>query len=731
MYRLTIAAVLVMLSVGMAAAATVGYVTYGGLENPAVNDEDGWVQAMREAGLTVELIKTTDLPDPATLAHYNALYIPGTIAFTEAGFAALQKYVQRGGYLLLEGYYSATSLDTSGENVFVKDKHAWKIIYLEKGACRTGILPATGAGARGSGVTIAKLRLADGFALTEGTETGTVLDMPRRPNGKPYLCATLHYFPAIGARPLISGVPEATEDNQQPEPVVLAVYNEYGSGKCLWVTLPLAEMAADGVEFARMITSNIISALVANPAPPAEELAGTIPTVEEAMADLKAYDVAFRGGKGYSDSPDSDMLGWAEASRLLMYMKCYRVSQDAYWLDKLVDHFDRMIANLSDPDGDGYLGWSTITYSDALGWPKADENNQGNGEIAPELVRARKNTEVTGHTYTIEFVEADKFDVIDTEAAMLVAREELYKSGAAITAIPGIKVTISGTPAKGDKFEVHTEAVIPLEWACHDGTITYPLALFVETVKKDEALHEQYGEKADEYAKLLTENFLKKWDYVWVEPAEGMGFLKWEPLVANPYLRSIAPAEIPNTVRPIPHNQYLALGRTYLVMADVVEEPLAGQLRDKAAKMARYFKSKLRKTGAAYTFAYWDPIEELSDSADDISHGGLSLSFAIEAANRGLVFTAEDMTRFAHTLLDQIWNGSVEEPQFARRVNGEGKMAAAGTGGYWAGLCRCDDEVWRLLWAIFRQKPDANGFLTLRYARPEVPEAPPTARGGD
>ncbi len=728
MRKLIIVMVVLTLSLGTAVAATVGYVTYGGLENPAVNDEDGWVRAMREAGLTVELVKTTDLPDPETLAHCNALYVPGTIAFTEAGFAALQKYVQCGGWLLLQGFYSATSLDKSGKDIFIKDKHAWKIIRLEKGACRTGILPATGAGARASGLTIAKLRLADGFALTEGTETGTVLDMAKRPNAKPYLCAALHYFPVIGARPLISGVPEATEDNQQPETLSLAVYNEYGSGKCLWLTLPLVEMAADGVEFAQTITQNIISAIAANPPPQAEELAGMIPTVEEAMADLKAYDIAFRSGKGYSDSPDSGMLGWAEASRLLMYIECYRVSDDAYWLDKIVDHFDRMIANLSDPDGDGYLGWQTITYSDALGWPKADENNKGEAEIAPELVRVRNNTDVTGHTYTIEFVEADSFNVIDTDAVMLVAREETYKSGAAITAIPGIKVTIAGTPAKGDKFEVRTEAVIPLEWAVHDGTVTYAIALFVEAVEKNAALHENYGEKADEYAKLLTENFLKKWDYVWVEPAEGMGFLKWEPIVANPYLRSIAPQDIPNTIRAIPHNQYLALGRTYLVMADVVDEPLASQWRDKAAKMARYFKSKLRKTGDAYTFAYWDPVEELSEGADDFGHGALSLSFAIEAANRGVVFSEEDMTRFAHTLFDQIWDGSVAEPRFAGRVDGEGEMRDAGMGGHWAGLCRYSDEVWRLFWAILRQKPGANGFLNLWYARPEVAEAPPAAR---
>ena len=223
------------------------------------------------------------------------------------------------------------------------------------------------------------------------------------------------------------------------------------------------------------------------------------------------------------------------------------------------------------------------------------------------------------------------------------------------------------------------------------------------------------------------DNFLKKWEYVWVEPADGMGFLKWEPIVANPYLRSIPPAEIPKTVKPIPHNQYLAPGRTYLVMADVADKPQADHYRDVAEKMARFFKSKLRPTGEAYTFAYGDPVEGVSDGADDIGHGGLSLSFVIEAANRGVVFDDEDMQRFSHTLLDQIWNGSLDDPKFARRVNGEGE-GGSGVSGHWVELSRHNDEVWKLCWAIFRQKPGTHGFLNLWHTRPEIAENPPATR---
>ncbi|NLJ36935.1 MAG: hypothetical protein GX358_11980 [candidate division WS1 bacterium] len=731
MSRLIIGLSLLALCVVPVMAAQVGYVTYGGLANPAVDDGDPWVQAMRQAGLDVQLVRTTDLSDADLLSRFSALYIPGTIAFTEAGFAAMQRYVAAGGWLLLDGAYSAVALDTGGRDVYDKDNFAWKIIYLEKGACRTGLLPATGAGAGKSGVTIAQLRVTPGMELAAGAQTGTVLEMPVRPGGLPYLCGVLHYFPVIGARPLIMGLPQAEDDQTEAESYPLAVHNQYGDGNCLWVTIPLAEMAVDGVDFARTIVDNVIVSMAANTPPPADRLSQVIPTIEQAMADLKAHDAAFRGGRGYSDSVDSDELGWGEASRLLMYMQAWRVSGDSYWTDRLVEHFDRMIAGLSDPDGDGYLGWQTITYTDALGWPSAAPGNRGDGRIEPELVRARANREVTGHSYLIEFTEAGKYSITDRDIGAVLAIDEAYRSGEQISSIPGIKFTISGTPAAGDRFELRTEAVHPLEWAVHDGTITYPIALFVDAVTRDHTLHDRYSQKAEEYAALLRDHFLKKWERCWVEPEEGMGLLVWDRVVANPYLRNVPISEIPGLVRPLPHNQYLALGRTYLVMSQVPDEPEADHYRDIAEKMARFFKSKLRQTGESYTFAYWDPIDGLSDSADDFSHGGLSLSFCIEAANLGVVFDAADMERFAHTLLDQVWNGSVDAPKFAYRVSGEGDMRDAQIALYWVDLARYSDEVWRLFWSVFRWSPDAPGFLRLWDARPEVAQGVPAVRVGE
>lgn len=722
MTRLCVIAAL-CLCVAAGHAAVVGYLTYAGVEDHAVADDDPWVQAMRETGLQVEPVLSTDLTDSDRMADLSALYIHEIIALTEAELVAIQRYIRAGGWLLMQGANSATAVDLSGKHRFVKGEYAWKIIYLLDGACRTGLLPVTGAGSHRKGLTIEQVRLAAGLPITKGTRTGSVLDMPVRPDKTPYRCAALHYFSATGARPAVSGLP-AAEGDEPAQPAALVVVNSYGRGHSVWATCPLAQMAADGVGFARTMVTHTVNSIAENAPPEAEDLRRLIPTLGDALADIRAYDAAFRGGRGYSDSPDSGQLGWGEASRLLTYVRAWKVSGDEYWLDRIVDHFDRMIDNLSDPDEDGYHGWQTITYSDALAWPEAGDDNVGNGRIGPRLVRARANTDVTGHVYTIEFVSDNSFQVIDANTLAFVDTELPYKAGEPIDAIPGIEVTITGQPVKGDTFQVRTQRVKPLEWVVHDGTITYPIALFVEQVRNNPDLADRYGEKADEYADLLVNNFLRKWDHTWVEIPPDMGAYAFEPRLCNPYLRSFPPEQFPDVTRILPHNQYLALARTFVVMADVVERPGAEDLRERGAKMCRFFKSKLRQTGDAYTFAYSDDIEGVSEGADDFSHGGLSLSGAIEAYERGVVFDEADMRCFSHTLLDQIWNGSIEEPMFSKRVDGEGQMRPK-VASYWTRLSAHNDTVWRLMWTILRNQPDSHAFLTLWHARPEMAENPP------
>ena len=78
----------------------------------------------------------------------------------------------------------------------------------------------------------------------------------------------------------------------------------------------------------------------------------------EALAkQFVGFDVSLNAGKGYSENPSSATLAWGESYYLNAYVKMYRTTRNTRWLNKLVDHFDRMVANMSDHDGDGVPGW--------------------------------------------------------------------------------------------------------------------------------------------------------------------------------------------------------------------------------------------------------------------------------------------------------------------------------------------------------------------------------------
>ena len=64
-----------------------------------------------------------------------------------------------------------------------------------------------------------------------------------------------------------------------------------------------------------------------------------------------------------------------------------------------------------------------------------------------------------------------------------------------------------------------------------------------------------------------------------------------------------------------------------------------------------------------------------------------------------MVFNSADMKRFAHTLLDQMWNGSLDDPVIGGRVDRqEGDTTPCAD---WIDLCQWQPRVWDVLWAVF------------------------------
>ncbi|MHB8996057.1 MAG: hypothetical protein ACYC63_12495 [Armatimonadota bacterium] len=411
--------------------------------------------------------------------------------------------------------------------------------------------------------------------------------------------------------------------------------------------------------------------------------------------EYKRADAGYREGKGWSDSADSSTLGWSESSYLRNYANMWQATGDPYWLGKIEDHFSRILSTATDPDGDGFLGWQTAAYSAPVYW-SFPLYNRGNATIEPAFFRELRQAKppVTGHVYVIEFADPVTFTVQDQTTRKPVAEKQAYKPGEIITAIPGCKVKISGEPVSGDAFMVRTVASEPLEFAVHEGMIAYPAAMFIEAVKKDPKLQEQFGASADRFLAYINEHMLRKHEQHWLQVDESRGAWRFMDLVTERY---------PNQI--LPHNQYLALARALLVLKDVPgADPLAGR---RAEQMARLFRSYLIEQGEAFVWHYWDipvPDERFKPNMEDTSHGTIDVGFAIEAAQRGVVFTDADMKRFTRTMLDLMWNQSEEDPKLGPNVATRGDKFTFLTHD-WIDLCRWEPRIYELALKTYQKKP--------------------------
>ncbi len=415
----------------------------------------------------------------------------------------------------------------------------------------------------------------------------------------------------------------------------------------------------------------------------------------------KAFDMARNEGKGNSDSANSGSLGWGEGGIINAYAQLWEATEDTYWLEKISDHFHRIMANASDPDGDGYLSWQTPGYSCAVAWAERLHNVSA-AEIAPAYQKnmsGKAAAKCTGHVYMIEFQEgADKFRIRDCDTCEVVADGVDYQGKATITQIEPFKLTISGEAHQGDRFLVRTAGPEGIEYTVHQGMFVYPVAKFIEAVKTRPELQEQFGADADEFLTFINKHLFEKNERDWLDMGELGGGYRFEPKVTDRF---------PNRI--MPHNQYGALARAWLVLKDVAgAHPLMAQ---RAEQMARYFHSylELDEENDAYRWHYWDWTEygEPGNSGwEDTSHGHIDVSLAVEAARRDVVFTDEDMVRIANTWLKVMWNQDEENPKMAAGVDGREPYKFSSLLVSWSELSQWDKQVYDLALKAFLAKDE-------------------------
>jgi hypothetical protein len=466
--------------------------------------------------------------------------------------------------------------------------------------------------------------------------------------------------------------------------------------------------------------------------------------VNASVAKYKAWDKQINEGRGYCASRDSGELAWGESYILNDYFMLYKVSGDTYWLDKMVQHIDMMMAamNGSPPefrsfsdeemetiarelvakagsidfgkkDSFGYPlwhqeypGWSTSRYSAAM--VKVVKTESKMARLVPEperitdLDRARQ---VTGHEYKIYFGDELHYGVGNLTASCMIEKWKEFKFGEPIHAIPGVLLKVEWAPAPKDTFFVKTIEARPLQYVAHDGMALYPVARFTEAATNDSVLGGRYGRKAACYRQIIDGVFSKKWDRYFVEYGNGAGT----------YKSTESPAELtPHWLLPV--NQNNALARVFLVMkGNGGSDPLYGE---RARKMVSYFRNYLKRQGASWDWSYWECGEPgMQYFSEDSSHGSTDVGLAIEAFHRQCIFSQDDMQGFVHTLLEVMWNNSLEEPAFGDRVD---SRAGGGLfhGRHWVDLCEFEPFVWKVSLAWFKKRGEPAEFLpSMLYAQ--------------
>jgi hypothetical protein len=422
----------------------------------------------------------------------------------------------------------------------------------------------------------------------------------------------------------------------------------------------------------------------------------------------KQADAAFRDGLGHSTSPDSGTLGWSEGPTLQNYASLWEVTGDPYWLDKIRQHFHHIMATATDPDGDGYLSWHTPTYSTAVAFAER-LHNVGTADIAPDRQKQTSSklaSQATGHTCLIEFQDsATTYRVRDLDTNELLVEAAPYESGAKITAIVPFTFTITGQTHQGDRFIIRTHKPIPATFAVHQGMFVYPAALFIEAVKNDPQLQAEFGDDADTFLAFINKHIFEKNEVDWLDMGELGGGYRFEPFITDRY---------PNRI--MPHNQFGALCRAWLVLKDV--QGADPRMANRAEQMVRYFYNHLHLMRSEdaddpfewYQWYYWDWTDygEPGHSGwEDTSHAGLTMSMAVEAARRGVIFTDADMQRIANCWLRVMYNGDEQNPKMAARVDGEGEHKFSALHGSWSRLSQWDRRAYDLALGAFESMSEA------------------------
>jgi len=244
----------------------------------------------------------------------------------------------------------------------------------------------------------------------------------------------------------------------------------------------------------------------------------------------------------------------------------------------------------------------------------------------------------------------------------------------------------------------------------HAGVLTYPMARLAYVLKQDPQRSMQYAAQINTLLADVSQT-IQSYESDWREgPGDDEGYYY-----------------CPILKRDMPYNQQNALGRTIVAMYEATGQEW---YRVRAAKLARFFKDRLRRQDDRYLWDYWAHRPEF----EDLSHAGFNVDFVVNCYRAGLVdsagkrlFSNPDMRRFVGT----FQHIRTPDGGFAGRVDGSGHGGILIS--IWGRLAGVDPAVRAAMGDYLLKQQDRSYFAMLlaghlvEAQRPFEPESLPAS----
>lgn len=376
-----------------------------------------------------------------------------------------------------------------------------------------------------------------------------------------------------------------------------------------------------------------------------------------------------------ADKPSDNTAGgvaWGDSYELDALLEMFQATGDRAYLDHFVMLADKVVASRADKRGErdfkGELrrGWLTGAHytwgvptilNDAGGAPSLEVttslnayNNQSVIQVTSAndgrfsiIVRDRRDQKIRGEWLDVSITEAES----------------------RINPVPGkvgpLRVRRMGPNPPEARAPFTPPTAKTVLHGHHTGKIIAPLAKFAAWVKQQSSLSSFSG-RAAEYLRCAEETVPEQ-ERSWVDLGES-GYYIFEKNI--PFWCDGLPE---------PHNTLAATGTAFLWLSEATGKPL---YRRRAEQLARFIRSNLEpRADGTWMFHYWfgplhtgwkaaddlssnTPARTGAKSPEDVSHLQLTVRFMVECEERGVVFTRDDLIRFARTFNERLFISTPE-----------------------------------------------------------------------